>query len=50
MHDLYLPLADIAHIYDNSDGTGVLIASRQLDAPLVVHDPNRWSQIEEAIR
>jgi predicted ABC-type ATPase len=48
MRHLYLPLADTALIYDNSDGSGILIAERRTDVPLVVHDKARWSQIEEA--
>jgi predicted ABC-type ATPase len=47
---IYLPLADIALIYDNSDRKGVLIASRRLNSPLVVHEANRWSKIEETSR
>jgi predicted ABC-type ATPase len=50
MRDLYLPLADTAHIYDNSDIGGLLIASRRDGAPLVVHDELRWNMILEATR
>jgi predicted ABC-type ATPase len=50
MRHIYLPLADMALIYDNSDQSGLLIASRQLDAQFVIHDGVRWSQIEEASR
>jgi predicted ABC-type ATPase len=50
MRHKYLALADMAHIYDNSDGAGILIASRQMDGQLVIHDEVRWSQIEEATR
>jgi predicted ABC-type ATPase len=50
MRQIYLPLADIALIYDNSDRQGVLVASRELGAPLIVHDSTRWSKIEEASR
>jgi predicted ABC-type ATPase len=50
MRDLYVPLADIALIYDNSDERGDLIASRQLNRPFEVHDKIRWALIEEAIR
>jgi predicted ABC-type ATPase len=50
MRDLYVPLADIALIYDNSDERGDLIASRQLNRPFEVHDEIRWALIEEAIR
>ena len=46
----YLPLADIAHIYDNSDGLGVLIAERREQTRLAIYDKDRWSRIEEAAR
>jgi predicted ABC-type ATPase len=50
MRDLYLPLADIALIYDNSDNGRVLIAARSPDEPLVIHDEDRWHKIEEVAR
>jgi predicted ABC-type ATPase len=50
MRYLYLPLADIALIYDNSDDSGTLIAAQHLDGPFTIHDQRRWSQIEEATR
>jgi predicted ABC-type ATPase len=50
MRLLYLPLVDIAYIYDNSDKGGVLIAERQPHEPLVVHDAARWNRILEASR
>jgi predicted ABC-type ATPase len=50
MRYLYLPLADIALIYDNSDDSDALIAARHLDGPFMIHDQARWSQIEEATR
>jgi predicted ABC-type ATPase len=46
MRHLYLPLADVAAIYDNSDQGRVLIAERMPGAPLVVHDAIRWATIE----
>lgn len=46
----YLPLADIAYIYDNSDDAGTLVAEKRLDGELVIHDGMRWNQIEEAVR
>ena len=46
-HD-YLPLADVALIYDNFERGRVLIAEKRADSSLVVHDPQRWSMIEEA--
>jgi predicted ABC-type ATPase len=48
MRVLYLPLADRALIYDNSDRSDVLIAAKQLDTPFTIHDTVRWNQIEEA--
>ncbi len=50
MRHLYLPLADSAFIYDNSDGVGALIAECRGAAPLTIHDSDRWSRIEEATR
>jgi predicted ABC-type ATPase len=48
MRHLYLPLADSALIYDNSETTRGLIAELEPGRPLVVHDRARWSLIEEA--
>ncbi|MDB5601737.1 MAG: hypothetical protein JWN71_3781 [Xanthobacteraceae bacterium] len=48
--DLYLPVADIALIYDNADSGDVLIAERGVDGQLEVYDRERWSQIEEAAK
>jgi predicted ABC-type ATPase len=47
MRDLYLPLADSAFVYDNSDGDGILIAERRGNTPLIVHDTDRWKRIGE---
>lgn len=46
MQRLYLPLADTALIYDNSDDGGVLIAERRPGKQLVIHDQGRWQRIE----
>lgn len=46
MRHLYLPLADVAAIYDNSDDGRVLIAERMPGVPLTVHDTGRWQMIE----
>jgi predicted ABC-type ATPase len=48
MRHLYLPLADVAAIYDNSDEGRTLIAERTPGVPLVVHDASRWATIERA--
>ena len=50
LRHLYLPLADVAAIYENSDEGRTLIAERTPDASLVVHDPMRWAMIERARR
>jgi predicted ABC-type ATPase len=50
MRDCYLPLADAAAIYDNSDVGRVLIAERTPDVPLVVYDAVRWAMIEKALQ
>jgi len=50
MRRFYLPLADAAAIYDNSDGGRTLIVERIDDAALVVHDAARWARIERATR
>jgi predicted ABC-type ATPase len=47
MRHLYLPLADTAAIYDNSDGHRVLIADREAGLQLMIHDSERWARIEE---
>jgi predicted ABC-type ATPase len=48
MRDIYLPLADEAFIYDNSDGSGLLIAERREVTQLIIHDQHRWDRILEA--
>ena len=50
LRHLYLPLADIGLIYDNSDGGGGLVAERREGLDLLVHDPAVWSRIEKATR
>jgi predicted ABC-type ATPase len=48
MCHIYLPLVDEAFIYDNSDGSGLLIAERRDATQLIIHDQDRWSRILEA--
>jgi predicted ABC-type ATPase len=48
MRRVYLPLADIALIYDNSDAGRTLIAEKAPDTPLQVRDPQRWQAIEDS--
>jgi predicted ABC-type ATPase len=50
MRHLYLPLADVAVIYNNSDESRSLIAEKNQGGPLIVHDKDRWNKIEEATR
>jgi predicted ABC-type ATPase len=47
MHNLYLPLAEEAEIYDNSDRQRLLIAARREGRPVEVLDHERWAIIEE---
>jgi predicted ABC-type ATPase len=48
MRAFYLPLADVAAIYDNAGEEPVLIAERVPKSDLVVYDGARWHQIEKA--
>jgi predicted ABC-type ATPase len=48
MRDLYLPLADLALIYDNSDEGRALIAERTPGDFLVIRDARRWALIKGA--
>jgi len=48
MRNLYLPLADEAEIYDNTDRQRLLVAEKREGHELYVHDSERWEQIEEA--
>ena len=50
LQQVYLPIADIAYIYDNSDEGGILIAERQPGQALVVCDDQRWRRIVRANR
>jgi predicted ABC-type ATPase len=50
MRNLYLPLADEAEIYDNTDRKRILIAEKRENLALFVHDPERWARIEEVAR
>lgn len=44
----YLPLADLAMIYDNADNKArVLVAEHRRGQPLVIHDDTRWRRILE---
>jgi predicted ABC-type ATPase len=48
MRDHYLPLSDVAHIYDNSDEDRILIAEKARENGLVIHDARRWALIQDA--
>jgi predicted ABC-type ATPase len=48
MRQLYLPLANLAAIYDNNDASRTLIAERRPDEVLTIHDTVRWTMIEKA--
>jgi len=49
MRDLYLPLADTAMIYDNTAGTGLLVAESAPETGLIVHDAECWARMQEAM-
>jgi len=44
---LYLPIADIASIYDNSDGGPHLVADRAAATDLRIVDPLRWQMLKD---
>jgi predicted ABC-type ATPase len=46
----YLPLADITLIYDNFERGRTLIAEKQPNSSLIVHDVMRWRLIEDMAR
>lgn len=46
---LYLPLAHIAMIRDNSSDGSTLIAERPERGEFIVHDAEKWSHIEKAM-
>jgi predicted ABC-type ATPase len=50
MYAHYLPLADVAAIYDNSGDEPILIAEGIAGADLTVRDAVRWELIERASR
>ena len=50
LRHLYLPLADNAEIYDNSDRERILIAEKREGMAFVVHEAERWARIEEIAR
>ena len=50
MRHLFLPLADVALIYDNSGQAPTLIAEKGPNVPFVARDVGRWKLIEDATR
>lgn len=46
LHAIYLPMADVAVIYDNSDGRRTLVAERPEKGKFIVHDETRWKQVQ----
>src|SRR4029077_16550129 len=48
MRHAYLPLADVAIVYDNFERGRILIAEKDPDSSLIIHDSERWRMIEEA--
>jgi predicted ABC-type ATPase len=46
----YLPLADVAPIYDYAGDAPILIVQRESRAELVVHDAERWKRMESTSR
>lgn len=50
MKHVFLPLADVAFIYDNSGAAPLLIAEKRSTMPFAVRDATRWKVIEDATR
>jgi predicted ABC-type ATPase len=50
MRHAFLPLADVALIYDNSNEPPILIGEKRSSLPFTVHDTARWNLIEDATR
>jgi predicted ABC-type ATPase len=50
MRDFYLPVAEEAEIYDNSDKGRILIAEKRTGHIFTIHDRERWSRIEEVVQ
>jgi predicted ABC-type ATPase len=50
MRHMFLPLADVALIYDNSTDYPLLIGEQRSGLPFTVRDAARWKLIEEATR
>ncbi len=48
MRHIFLPLADVAFVYDNSGVAPLLIAEKRSNMPFTVRDGARWKLIEDA--
>lgn len=48
MLNLYLPLAQEAEIYDNTEKNRILVAGKYNGGQLIVHDPVIWNLMREA--
>jgi predicted ABC-type ATPase len=46
LHADYLPLADVAAIYDNAGSEPILVAEQISGTDLTVRDPQRWAMIK----
>ncbi len=49
MRQLYLPLADTAAVYDNTDGNLRLIAEKSPGLPLTIADQVIWASMENLL-
>jgi len=49
MRQLYLPLADTAAVYDNTDGNLRLIAEKSPGLPLTIADRVIWASMENLL-
>ena len=45
LRELYLPMADNAAVYDNTDGNRVLVVQKVPERGLIVYDEARWQRI-----
>jgi predicted ABC-type ATPase len=50
MRHVFLPLADVASVYDNSGAYPLLIAEKRSSVSFAVRDATRWKLIEDATR
>lgn len=50
MRNFYLPLADEAEIYDNSETGRILIAEKREGSTLTIRDAERWARIEGVLQ